>query len=148
MGVEIAKDGNTMYTSLARFKFGNKFPTEGDIKFAIKENDEFNVPKNEQYILRNINTDYATEYAGEISGNGLELFYSQVTMSKPPLFKMYRATRNNNEESFGVPELIVEPFKNDKHAFVEAPTLSSDGERLYYHKLDEGKFSIFMLSRK
>jgi hypothetical protein len=147
MGVEITKDGNTMYTSNARFEIGDNFPSEGDIRFAIKEGKEFNIPENEAEILKNINTDYAIEYAGEVSNDELELFYSQLIMSKPPQFKLYYAKRNNSNEPFGTPQLITEPFKGDKYAFVEAPTLSSDGKRLYYHKYDKGKFSIFMLSR-
>ncbi len=147
MGVEITKDGNTMYTSNARFKIGNNFPSEGNIRLAIKEGDEFNIPNNEQEILKNINTDYAIEYAGEVSDNGLELFYSQVTLSKPPVFKLYSAKRSSIDKPFEIPEYIAEPFKNNKYAFVEGPTLSPNGKRLYYHKLDKEKFSIFMLTR-
>jgi hypothetical protein len=148
MGVEISKDGTTMYTSYAHFKTGSNFPVEGDIRFAKKEGNEFNIPKNETEILKNINTDYAIEYAGEISEDGLELLYSQVTLTKPPLFKLYYSKRNKICEPFGIPKYIEEPFIRNKNAFVEAPTLSPDGKRLYYHKLDDDKFSIFMLSRK
>lgn len=147
MGVEITSDGSAMYTSHARFKIGSKVPSEGDIRFAIREGDEFNIPENENEILKNINTDYAIEYAGEVSDDGLELFYSQVVLSNPPRFKLYISKRTNVNEPFSPPKLIVEPFKGNENAFVEAPTLSSNGDRLYYHKLDDGKFSIFRLSR-
>ena len=147
MGVEITRDGYEMYTSNARFKIGSDFPSEGDIRYAIKEDGEFNIPDNEQDILKNINTDYAIEYAGEVSENGLELFYSQVILSNPPIFKLYISKRTNNNEPFNSPKLIAEPFEENKNAFVEAPSLSPDGNRLYYHKLDNNKFSIFMLSR-
>ena len=147
MGVEITKDGDFMYTSNAHFKAGTNSLSEGDIRFAIREGEKFNIPKNEKEILKNINTDYAVEYAGEVSDDGTELFYSQVTLSNPPQFKLYHAKRNNTAEPFGTSKFITEPFKKDKNAFVEAPTLSSDGNRLYYHKLDGGKFLIFMLSR-
>lgn len=147
MGVEISKDGNTMYTSNARFKAGKNFPVEGDIRLAKKEGKTFNIPPNESEILKNINTDYAIEYAGEASEDDLELFYSQVVLSNPPKFRLYISKRKNREDPFEIPKLIQEPFQNDKNAFVEAPTLSPDGNRLYYHKLDNDKFSIFMLSR-
>jgi len=48
---------------------------------------------------------------------------------------------------FGNPISISAPFEGDNNAFVEAPTLSNDAQRLYYHKLDNGIFSIFMLTR-
>lgn len=147
MGVEITSDGNMMYTSNAKFKVGSDFPLEGDIRYALKEGEKFNIPQKEQEILKNINTNYAIEYAGEASNDGLELFYSQAILSRPPQFKLYHAKRSNSDEPFGKPKFIAEPFSKDKNAFVEAPTLSADEKRLYYHKLSNGKFSIFMLSR-
>lgn len=148
MWIEISGDWNTMYTSNARFKIGNNFPSEWDIRFAIKEWNEFNIPKNEKSILKNINTTYAIEYAGELSNNQLEIFYSQVTLSKPPKFKLYVSKRNSIDEAFWIPKIIDEPFLDDEFAFVEWPTLSMDWKKLYYHKLKNWKFSIYMISRK
>lgn len=146
MGVEITNDGNTMYISSAKFEAGATVPSEGNIRLAIKEGDEFNIPENEAKILKNINTEDSIEYAGEVSDNELEIFYSRLILN-PPQFKLYRAERNSTSEPFGNPIEITEPFKEDNNAFVEGPTLSSDGKRLYYHKLENEKFSIFMLSR-
>ncbi len=147
MGVEISKDGNILFTSNAKFNIGDNFPNKGNIRFAIKSNNEFNIPNNEADILVNINTDEAIEYAGELSADGLELFYSQVTLADPPIFKLYYAKREQVNLKFGKPILITEPFKNNLSAFVEGPSLSNDGKRLYYHKLENNIFSIFMLSR-
>ncbi|NPA68809.1 MAG: hypothetical protein GXO50_09400 [Chlorobi bacterium] len=147
MGVEISKDGNTLFVSNAKFENGANFPSEGDIRFALKEGDDYNIPANESYILQNINTNYAIEYAGELSSDGLELFYSQVTLSDPPVFKLFRAERKNTAEPFSIPQSVNEPFKNNINAFVEAPSLSADEKKLYYHKLQNDTFSIFMLSR-
>ena len=147
MGVEISKDGNTLYSSNAKFNIGDNFPNEGNIRFAIKSNEEFNIPDNEANILANINTDEAIEYAGEISADELEIFYSQVTLSNPPIFKLFYAKRDQINGIFGEPISITEPFINNSNAFVEAPSLSDNGKILYYHKLENGIFSIFMLSR-
>ena len=147
MGVEVSKDGNTLYVSNAKFNIGDNFPNKGNIRFAIKTNYEFNIPNNEADILVNINTDEAIEYAGEVSFDELELFYSQVTLSNPPIFKLYYAKRNQTNGIFGKPVSITEPFKDNLNAFVEGPSLSNDGKRLYYHKLENNTFSIFMLSR-
>lgn len=148
MGVEISKNGNTLFASNAKFNVGENFPNKGNIRFAIKSGDEFNIPTNETDILATINTDAAIEYAGELSADELELFYSQVTLSSPPVFKLYYAKREQTNGVFGNPISITAPFKGNPNAFVEGPSLSNDGKRLYYHKLDNDIFSIFMLTRE
>lgn len=148
MGVEISKNGNTLFASNAKFNIGENFPHKGNIRFAIKNGNEFNIPSNETDILANINTEGAIEYAGELSANELELFYSQVTLSNPPVFKLYYAKREQKFETFGNPISITEPFEGNINAFVEGPSLSNDGKKLYYHKLENNIFSIFMLSRE
>ena len=148
MGVEISQKGNILFVSSAKFKTGESFPYKGDIRFAIKNGDEFNIPNNESDILSNINTDTAIEYAGELSSDELELFYSQVTLSNPPVFKLYYAKRKKPNGIFGAPIPITEPFKENPYTVVEAPSLSNDRRRLYYHKLDNGIYSIFMLTRE
>lgn len=149
MGVEISKDGNTLLVSNAKFNIGENFPYKGNIRFAIKSGDDYNIPDDEQDILTNINTDDAIEYAGELSADELEIFYSQVTLSNPVVFKLYYAKRKKANDVFGKPISITEPFKKSRYAVIEAPSLSNNGKRLYYHKLDSsGTYSIFMLSRE
>lgn len=149
MGVEISKNGKTLFVSSAKFNIGENLPNKGDIRFAIKIGNEYNIPNNESDIIANINTDGAIEYAGELSINELELFYSQVTLSSPPVFKLYYAKREQANGIFGNPISITEPFKKNKYAVVKAPSLSNDDKRLYYRKLDDsGTYSIFMVSRE
>lgn len=147
MGVEVSKSGNTLFTSNAKFNIGENSPHKGNIRFAVKSGNDFNIPNSETDILANINTDDAIEYAGELSANELELFYSQVTLSNPPVFKLYYAKREQTNEIFENPISITEPFDGNLNAFVEGPSLTNDGKKLYYHKLENGVFSIFMLSR-
>ena len=148
MGVEVSKNGNSLFVSNAKFNPGENAPYKGNIRFALKEGSEFNIPNNENDILKNINTDNAIEYAGELSSDELELFYSQVTLSNPPIFKLYYAKRTQTNGVFDSPISITEPFAKNREAFVEGPSLSNDGKRLYYHKLEDNVFSIFMLSRE
>jgi len=148
MGVEVSKNGNILFVSSAKFNIGENSPNKGNIRFAIKSGNEFNIPNNETDILANINTDGSIEYAGELSADELELFYSQVTLSSPPVFKLYYAKREQSNGKFGSPISITEPFVGNLNAFVEGPSLSNDGKRLYYHKLDNDVFSVFMLSRE
>ncbi len=146
MGVEVTASGDSMLLSYARFYPGQSFPGQGDLVLAVRADTLFNVVSSDVFV--NINTDASIEYAGELSSNGLELFYSQVTLTDPPVFKLYHAKRTGLDRAFDPPYLIDVPFRDDDHAFVEAPTLSADGKRLYYHKLSDGKFCIFMLYRK
>jgi hypothetical protein len=150
MGVEVSGDGTLLFVSNARFEPGGNFPVEGNIRFAVKEGEQFNIPANETEILARINNDRAIQYAGELSADGLELFYSEVTLSDPPRFRLLRSERADREGTFEAPSEITEPFRDDPYAVVEAPTLSADGRRLYYHKLDKttGIFRICMLTRK
>jgi hypothetical protein len=149
MGVEVSGDGTLLFVSNARFEAGGSFPVEGVIRFAVKEGDVFNIPDDEAAILARINNNVAIQYAGELSDDGRELFYSQVTLSDPPLFQLLVAARESPEGVFSAPSEITEPFRDDPHAMVEAPTLSADGRHLYYHKLDKttGIFRIYMLTR-
>ncbi len=149
MGVELSRDGKMMSVSSAKFMIGASFPYKGDIRFAVKNGDRFDIPDNESEILKNINTEDAIEYAGELSSDELELFYSQVWLTDPPVFKLLYARRKSTDEAFGYPESITVPFMEDKYAVVEAPTLSGDGRRLYYHKKGkDGLYHIYMITRE
>ncbi|MFX1293981.1 MAG: hypothetical protein ACFFD2_03845 [Promethearchaeota archaeon] len=148
MGVEISGDGETLYFSSAFFGEGLGFPTKGNIRFAKKSGEQYIIPENENTILFYINNEQSIQYAGELSDNGLEMFFSQLTILNGEFqFKLYFSNRSAVNVPFGKPMLIKEPFEGNIQAFVEAPTLSQDGKRLYYHKYDNEKFSIFMLSR-
>lgn len=150
MGVKISGDGNTITVSNADFaNFAeNGYPTASDIRFAKKENDVFNIPENEADILQNINTDEFLEYAGDFSEDGLELFFSRLDLSSFPFrFKLCHAKRRNTRKPFETPTYIDIPFEEDEFVLVEAPTLSADGKRLYYHKRVDGISSVYMLTR-
>jgi len=148
MGVEISADGELMLISNAHFSTGAVIPDAGNIHMTENEGGIFNLTADDNALFMNINNDKSIQYAGELSANGHELLYSQVTLSVPPIFELLYAVREDNG-IFGTPVAITEPFKNNPYSFVEAPTLSSDGKRLYYHKKNEnGIFCIYMLTRK
>lgn len=147
MGVEISADGKTMYTSFAFFELGNNFPSKSEIRMAHFEDGAFNIPNNEASFFSDINAEETLEYAGEISKDELEMVYTQLIPSQPPVFKLFRTSRNSKDQPFDSPTPILEPFKNNVQAFVEGPTLTTNGKIMYYHKLENGVFSIFMLTR-
>lgn len=148
MWVEISADWEYMYSSNAKFFLGATIPSKWNLKYAVNNWGRFVVAKDEKEIFKNLNNDHSIQYAGETSEDQLEIFYSQVTLWKKPIFKLYYSKRESVSEAFWKPKLIKEAFWWDEYAFVEAPCLSSDKERLYYHKLKDWRFRLFLLTRK
>lgn len=56
---------------------------------------------------------------------------------------IYTARRKSTSEPFGIPEKIM-AISGD----VEAPALSGDEIRLYYHRLERGMFKVYRIIRK
>ncbi len=148
MGAAISWNGNWLFVSNAKFTHKGQFDFQGNIRLATKIGERFDWTANEGTLLAAINTRNATQYAPELSSDGLELFYSEVERGSPPVFRLFYSKRENSHAAFGKPIAITDPFKHDPSAIVEAPTLSGDGRRLYYHKKEDKRFSIFMLSRE
>ncbi len=149
MGASVFYDGNYLILSNAEFPGGVNFPERGNLKIAIRKGNNFEIARSSSAVLENINTNYGIEYAGELSTDKTELFYSQVVLSNPPVFHLYYVERKSPEGVFGRPSPIQAPFEHDKFAVVEAPTLSGDGKKLYYHKLGkDGVYSIYVIFRR
>ncbi len=140
--VEVSKDGNSLYFVDGRFdQIGG--PYEADIVLAEKRNGIFQRSSN-QSILANINTS-VLEYAACISSNQLELYFTRVdpplTASSTP--QIYVATRNSTAEPFS------QPYNIDTiSGFVEAPTISPDGQIIYYHKKENERFTLYMVRKQ
>ncbi len=148
MGANISVDGKTLVLSTANFRKGESFPIKGHLRIAVKSGGKFNLLPNEDSILNKINNTHSIQYAGELSPGGLELFYSEVRLSNPPVFELLYAKRDNTKSVFGHPIKITAPFSQNPLAVVEAPSISADEKILYYHKLYNGKYTIFAIFRK
>ena len=141
--VEVTADGQFLYFVDGRFDQAGG-PYESDIVIAVKNNNTFQRLSNSDEILRNINTDQL-EYAACISANHLELYFTRLevplsSLSPPEIFV---STRPNITEPFGIPSKI-----NSITGFVEAATISPDGNTLYYHKKeDNGVLSLYLTRR-
>lgn len=139
--VEVSADGIYLYFVDGRFDASGG-PYEADIVIAKKNANGFE-RLGDQSILQAINTD-DLEYAACISKNGLELYFTRVkaplTSSSTP--RIYVATRASADQPFQKPVLI------DKiTGFAEGPTLSADNKMLYYHHMENEKFSLFMIPK-
>ncbi len=138
--IEITWDGKTAYTVYSRFSpLG--FPQTSDIIIFEKNNDgSFTYNDNSYEIMENINTD-GFEYASCISKDECELFFTHWNKEDNP--EIYVAKRENKNDIFGIPEKIAAI-----DGFVEAPALSPDEKKLYYHKKENDKFVLYYVERE
>lgn len=138
--VEVSPDGNQLYYVDGRFD-ENGGPYEADFVLAKKTNGTFE-RVNDDTTFKNINTE-ELEYAACLSADMLELFFTRlaVPISTPP--QIFVATRNSVNDDFNPPYLI-----SDITGFVEAPTISPDNKRIYYHKLENNKFVLYMVRKE
>ena len=138
---EISSDGNTLFFVDGRFG-GDGRPHSADIGIAVREGTRFRRLPDGMRQLAAINTP-ALEYAPAISVDLLELFFTRMDRhQKMPEPRIMRATRKSVHDAFGPPEPI--PALS---GFVEAPSLSTDGRLLYFHRLEGGRFVLYMTRR-
>jgi hypothetical protein len=144
MGVDITYDGNLLFLSRARFSDFTKPPVEADLDIAYKNNGTFLRDTDASRILKDVNTTQYLEYAAALSKDGLELYFTRgYDMTKPDGLKIMVSKRANTSESFGPAELITAITGN----ITEAPCLSFDDRRLYFHKNVNGRSRIYRVSR-
>ena len=136
--VEISPDGNFMYFVDGLFS-GQPVPDAADLVLAVRTGNGFEREPSSPAIFANINT-AALEYAAAISAKGTELFFTRLIGVQSAIYHAWRPTTNT---PFGEPQRI-----EVIDGFVEAPTLSADGRRLYYHKRDGALFVIYRVTRE
>ncbi|OHD66057.1 MAG: hypothetical protein A2176_09875 [Spirochaetes bacterium RBG_13_51_14] len=88
-----------------------------------------------------VNTPHSLEYAPSISSDGCELFFTRLN-PYTLMSSILVAKRSNTAEPFGNPKRI-----GVLTGFVEAPSITADGNTLYYHFRDDGIFTIYKVSR-
>ena len=139
---EISGDGSTLYFVDGDFTSEPK-PKTAVLVIAEKQGSVFVRDPQSDKILQTVNAE-GLNYAPAISSDGLELFFTRVaeiTATAQPT--IYRAARKHKTDPFGVPEKV-----DGITGFVEGPTLSEDGRRLYYHKKEQGRFDLYLITRK
>jgi hypothetical protein len=140
--VEVDPSGETLYFVDGRFdQFGG--PYEADIVLAKKVNNQFQRLLNSDEMLKNVNTN-DLEYAACISADNLELYFTRITapISASSIPEILVASRLTENEPFGLPSKL-----NNVTGFVEAATISPDGSKLYYHKRENGIYSLYLTQR-
>lgn len=137
---EISADGNTLWFADGAFS-GSALPDTATIVMATRGAQGFTRAADSAAILAQVNA-VGLNYAPSISRDGLELFFTRIADRTNPEPVIYRAARASASAPFGTPQQIAAI-----NGFAEAPALSPDGRLLYYHKRQNGRFSIFVVQR-
>ena len=145
----ISLDGQFLYFSNARFDDQNCIgPCETRLGIAQKVNTAtFNTLPNSTTILQNINDDGYVYYAPCISSDNLELYYTRYLkgpITASTVLEICVAIRNNAVDSFSIPKVLFSEVVSD---LIEAPTLTTDKNIIYYHKKIPGSHKIVMRYR-
>ena len=138
MDGEISPDGQYYYFVNAHFSPGSAVPDRSDIGIAeFDSTNTFNRIANNDAIMAAVNTARCLEYAPSISSDGLELFFTRLDLCAVTS-EILVSTRASTDDPFGEPARI-----GAITGFVEAPSLSPDGNTLYYHMNDGGIYTIY-----
>jgi hypothetical protein len=136
---EISRDGDSLYFVDGRFS-GGPIPDSADIVIAHRRGDAFVVDTFSDVLLASVNTP-ALEYAPAISADRKELFFTRLDRHTHAI-GIYRVKRIGAAQPFGPAERVAAA-----DGFVEAPALNPEGDVLYFHKLDAGRFHICRANR-
>jgi hypothetical protein len=143
MDAEVNPTGDDLYFVNAYFT-GGAVPRTARIGVATWSvaDSKFFKKADSELIMATVNQDGCLDYAPSISADGKELYFTRFCFGsgKPSILV---AKRGTTAEAFGAPACIDAL----KGYFVEAPSLSYDGKKMYYHRRDEGVFSIYMVTR-
>jgi hypothetical protein len=146
----ISYNGQFLYYNNARLDNNNcQGPCETEIGIAQKVNDStFNQIPNSSSILQNINDTNYIYYAPCISSDDLELYYTRYprdTVTANTLFEICVAVRSSPTGVFSIPTVLFSELISD---LIEAPTLTTNKEIIYYHRKIVGSHKIVMRYRK
>ncbi len=136
----ISSDGNNLWFADGTFS-GSPLPDAATIVVARRQGQGFVRTTDSAAILARVNAT-GLNYAPAISRDGLELFFTRIAIPANPAPEIYRAARATTSEAFGTPQKVAAIT-----GFAEAPALSPDGSRLYFHKRVNGRFLIFFVRR-
>lgn len=143
MDVDVSADGLFLILSRAVFT-GGAVPSASDLDLAYKSPDGFVPVPGAAALFGKVNTPDCLEYAGTLSADGLELYFTRaVDPARADGLKILVSKRADASENFGDPAEIAAIAGE----VTEGPCLSADGRFLYYHKRVGGVFTIHRVAR-
>lgn len=144
----ISNDGQYLYYNNARFDGICQGPCETELGIAQKVNDStFNKMPNSDFLLHTIMDTNYIYYAPCISSDHLELYYTRFpkgAITPSTLFEICVAVRSTANDSFSMPHVLFSELIAD---LIEAPTLTTDKQIMYYHKKTAASHKIVLRYR-
>ncbi len=133
--VDVDASGTTMTFVDSQFNTSGQ-PQSAQLVLAQRKGTRFVRLENSAALLARVNTG-TLQYAPALSSDHLTLWFTRL--ESPGKFpQIWRASRNSPTQAFGVP-LRLEGLGD----FIEAPALSTDEKRLYFHRRVGSSFHIF-----
>lgn len=146
MDCDVSRDGRQFVYSRARFNPGSHLPSQSDLYLADIVNGDIQAVANSEAMMKNINTD-ELEYAPCLSKDGLELYFTRTKMNMMLGIVNGAKTRIMIARRMTLQDPFQEPLKiNGIDGLVEGPTLSTDGDELFFHKRVGDIYAIFRAS--
>jgi IPT/TIG domain/WD40-like Beta Propeller Repeat len=139
--VDVSPDGAILYVSVGQFGPGGG-PTSASVVMFDRVGAGFVRDPRSAKVLKAVNQVGAINYAANPSSDGLELFFTAASPTVGGAPGIYRATRASTGRAFGAVERI-----SAITGFSEAPSITSDGTTLYFHKQVGSEFKIETVTR-
>ena len=139
MDASINFQGDQLYYCNALFDFSKTscvgIPCQAKLGVAQKANDStFNKLSNSDLIFRNINDTNYLVYAPSITKDRLELYFTRLLKNSYNT-EICVSVRKSENDPFSLPAVIY-----SNYGFIpEAPTLSTDKQKMYYHQKDSSQ---------
>jgi hypothetical protein len=136
--------GDLLYYANAYFNScANGLPCKSQLAIGQKVNDStYNVAPTSGAQLAKVDDTAYLVYAENVTQDGLELYYTRIKKNTLQT-EICVAVRNTITDTFSLPSVI---YTNPLY-IIEAPTLTTDKMRLYYHKKMSSNFKIYLRYR-
>jgi hypothetical protein len=148
MDGEITADGKELYFSDNTWDTTYNIPKSSNLVIAKRTNSgEFLRSSDSDRIMKNINTD-DLEYAPATTADELTLYFTRARFHKAGgklagvETGIYMATRKSKDAPFDPPVRL-----STISGFVEGPTVTADGNELYFHRKDGNIYHLYRVVR-
>jgi hypothetical protein len=138
----ISPDGQSLYVAEGDFRGADPKPHTARIVLFRRSGAAFIPDPASETLLAAVN-DGGLNYAPAISSDGRELFFTRLAQMAPGAVpQILRAAREAPDAPFAPPQPVA-----TASGFAEAPSLSADARRLYFHRRLGASYALFEAER-
>ncbi len=147
MDAEISADGRTLYYCVNEWNTDHNLPRTSDIQAARWSDGRFETLADSAAVFRAVNSK-DLEYAPALSADERELFFTRArfTFSGGKLSLAQASIMVARRDATGQPFEKPRPITSIT-GFVEGPTITPDGDKVYFHRRDGDRFHLYMVAR-